>query len=243
MQHLNDNFLFEQGQNPDVLLILFTGFGYRPVSQQFDFLQASSRYPYSRIFVRDPSQRLCLRGIGGQLDSLEKMIDALRTTAHLLKAKKIITVGSSGGSFPAILAAHLLKADYCHAFSPFPYANLERAVQRMDWQVIRRFRKTVVKLNFLPTPTRKYYDLREVLSDTNGHTHFYLHVCKNYRWDYVRAKYLAGLRNVAILAYSCDQHVVVRYLVKKGIMDNLLKIENQDALLEMDVIRNAKESD
>jgi hypothetical protein len=241
MQQLNENFSVEQGSDPEVLLIVFSGFADFSVSQPFHFQQVAGLYPYSKIFVRDPTRRMCLHGIGGQLDSLEKLIDALRQTAQRLKATRIITVGSSGGSFPAILAAHLLKADYCHAFSPFPYANLERAILRMDWQIIRRFRRTVAKLNFLPTRTRKYYDLRKVLMDTNNHTRYFLHVCRHYRWDYKRAQYLAGLPNVMALGYPCDQHVVARYLAKQKCLDALFNINNQDKLLELEAMRTAVE--
>jgi hypothetical protein len=243
MQEYGENFRFEQGTDPNVLLILFTGFGKRPSSQPFDFHQIAGLYPYSRIFVRDPSGRMCLHGIGGWLNSLEKLMDALRETAQRAKATRIITVGSSGGSYPAILAAHLLKADYCHAFSAFPYANLERAILRMDWQIIRAFWRTVLKLNFLPTRSRQYYDLRKVLLSTNNCTRYYLHVCRHYPWDYKRSKYLAGLPNVSLLSYPCDQHVVIRHLVKQHCADKLFDIKNQDRLLELEEFRHAVESD
>jgi hypothetical protein len=239
MQQLDENIAYEEGTDPDVLLILFSGFGEFTASQPYHFLGAAGHYQYSKIYVRDPTRRLCLHGVGGRHDTLDKLIDVLRVTATRLKAKKIITVGSSGGSFSAMLAAHLLKADYCHAFSPFTYANLERAIQRMDWQVIRRFRWTVLKLNFLPTRTRQYYDLRKVLADTNGHTRYFLHVCRDYRWDYARAEYLSDLPNVRLLSYPCNQHVVIRYLAKYKCLNKLFDITLQDKLQELDAIRCA----
>jgi hypothetical protein len=243
MQHLSENFIFEKGADADVVLILFTGFGQRPASLLFDFIQTSGLYQYSRILVRDPSQRMCLHGIGGQLDSLEKVIDALQQTVQHLNAKRIITIGSSGGSHPAILAAHLLKADYCHAFSPFPYANLERVILRMDLQVIKSFWRTVIKLNFRPTRSRKYYDLRKVLANSNNHTRYFFHVCKHYFWDYRRAKYLADLPNATLFGYDCEHHAVVRHLAKQKCLESIFKVENQDDLFRMEIFRNAMETE
>jgi len=147
-----------------------------------------------------------------------------------LNARRIITIGASGGSHSALLFAHLLKADYAHAFSPFPYANLERALEKKDWHVIWHYWRTVLKLNFLPTGSRKYYDLRKVLSDGNGYTRYFAHVCKDNLWDYRRAKYLDGLPGVELLSYPCSQHAVIRYLAKQKLLNTIFNIDNQEKL-------------
>lgn len=230
MQELNKNLIFEKGSDPDVLLIIFTGFANALMMQPFEFMQVSGLYKYSRILVRDPSQRMCLRGIGGDLDSLDKLISALLQMKTELGASRVITIGASGGSYSALLTAHLLKADYAHAFSPFPYANLPRVVMQKDWQIFRHYWKTAVKLNFFPTGVRHYYDLKKVLATWNGVTRYYAHVCRNNRWDFPRARYLEGLPHVELLAYPCEQHAVIRYLAKQKILDSIFRIESQEDL-------------
>jgi hypothetical protein len=240
MQELSDNISFQQGTDTSVLLILFTGFVNRSEKAPFDFLGTANSYPYSKVFVRDPTRRMCLYGIGGRLDTIEKLVDALRDVAKRQNAKHIITVGSSGGSFPAMLTAHLLNADYCHAFSPFPYANVERSVQRLDWQVIRAYWRTVAKLNLFSFRKRKYYDLRRVLTNTNHRTRYYLHVCSGFRFDFNRAMCLAGLPNVRLFSYPCDQHVVIRYLARRKCMDKLFDISLQEHMAGLDCLGEMK---
>ncbi len=240
MQQLNENFIYEQGLDPEVLLIMFTG-GYG--KQSFDWLQVASRYPYSKIFVRDPTKRMCADGIGGQINSFDKLLDALRETTQRLNATRIITIGASAGTFPAILAAHLLKADYCHAFSPLPYVNLKRSILRMDMKMVRSICTTGILYYISRIRSVKYSDLGKELSNTNDFTRYYLHVCRDSPLDYRRALYLADLPNVSLVRYPCNHHDVPRYLAKRRCLDKLFNIADQDHLLEMDFLRNAVEGD
>lgn len=240
MEQLNENFIFEQGSDPDVLLIMFTG-GYakHQAAHPFDWLQVAGLYPYSKIYVRDPTKRMCADGVGGQLDSFDKLVDALRETAHRLKATRIITVGASAGTFPAILAAHLLKADYCHAFSPLPYVNLQRSILMMDKRMVRLIWTTGIMYYIARIRSVKYSDLGKELSNTNGHTRYYLHVCRDSPLDYKRAQYLANRPNVNLIKYPCNHHDVPRYLVRQRCMDKIFNIANQDQFLGMDFLRSA----
>jgi len=233
MQQVNENFIFEQGSDPEVLLILFTGFAQRLSLQPFAFLQVSGLYNYSRILIRDPSFRMCLCGVGGELDSMEKVVAEIRRIAEQLKARRLITVGSSGGGHSALLYAHLLKADYAHSFAPFTNANVWRFLHLHDWVTIRHFWRTVLKLNCLPTGVHRYYDLRKVLSHWNGHTRYYVHVCRQHRWDYPRARHLEGLPHVDVLAHPCDQHAVIRHIVRQKLIRALFDGRNQDRIPEM----------
>jgi len=241
MQQLTENLIYQQGSDPEVLLITFTGgYGVEAAAKQFEWLRVSSFYPYSSIFVRDPSKRMCAHGIGGNLDSFDKLLEALREIAQRLNATRIITIGSSAGSFAAILAAHLLKADYCHAFAPHPYCNLKRAILRMDKRMVRQIWATGILSYFTQMGSRKYYDLGNELANTNGHTRYFLHVCRHSDVDYRRAQYLADRPNVNVIDYPCDQHVVPRYLARYKCLDKLFDINNQDRLLEMEFIREAR---
>lgn len=233
MQQLNENFIFEQGTDPDTLLILFTGFANRLQIQPFEFMQVSGLYNYSRIMVRDPTQRMYMCGIGGELNTFHKFVEKLRETAMALKARKIITIGSSGGSHAALLTAHLLGADYSHVFAPFPYLGLMTGIQQRNWSVIFHFRRTMFKLNFFPTGVRKYYDLRKVLDKWNGHTRYFVHVCEQHRRDYKMAKFLDGLPGISIFPYSCNQHAVIRYLARQKILNKIFDLDQQDNMAEL----------
>lgn len=233
MQQLNENFIFEQGTDPDTLLILFTGFANKLQIQPFEFMQVSGLYNYSRILVRDPTQRMYLCGIGGELNTFHKFVENLRETAQALKARKIITIGSSGGAHAALLTAHLLEAEYSHVFAPFPYLSLKTSIQQRNWSGLFHFRRTIFKLNFLPTGVRRYYDLHNVLDEWNGHSRYFVHVCQQHRRDYKMAKYLEGLPGIKILPYPCDQHAVIRYLARQKMLDKVFDLGEQDKMEDL----------
>jgi len=233
MQQINENLIFEQGTDPEVLLILFTGFANRMMMNPFEFLQVSGLYNYSRILVRDPTQCLCLRGIGGEIDTFQKLVDKLREIAQQLKTRRIITIGSSGGSHPAMLVAHLLKADYAHAFAPFTYLTITRAIQQRNWQALFKFRRTLFKLNFFPSGTRKYYDLRNVLAEWNGHTKYYVHVCRQQKRDWKMTNYIREAPGISILPYPCNQHTVIKYIVKMKLLDKLFDFGQQENVVDL----------
>lgn len=243
-KYINENFRFEAGTDTDVLLLLFGGYGKITPSLEipkFEWLQVARFYQYHRIFVRDPGRRMCMSGIGGQLDTWEKLIAALREIVRELGVRKIITVGTSAGSFPAILAAHLLQADYCHAFAPYSYTNLKRSILKFDWRMVRAIWSTGIVHYFRPGHPRHYFDLRPVLAATNGHTRYFLHVCRHSKIDYRRAMHIADLPNVTLLGYPCDQHIVVRYVAKLKFLDKIFDINNQqelDQMLEKEIERH-----
>jgi hypothetical protein len=233
LKQINENLIFEQGTEPDVLLILFTGFANMMMMNPFEFLQVSGLYNYSRILVRDPTQCLCLRGIGGELDTFQKLLDKISEIKQQLGARRIITIGSSGGSHTAMLVAHLLKADYSHVFAPFPYLTISRCIQQRNWEAMYKFRRTLLKLNFLPTGTDKYYDLRNVLATWNGQTKYYVHVCQQQKRDWKMANYIRETPGITILPYPCDQHTVIRYLAKMRILDKLFDFGQQEKVADL----------
>jgi hypothetical protein len=77
---------------------------------------------------------------------------------------------------------------------------------------------------------RNYFNLRKVLASSNGHTKYFLHVCRHSWTDYRRATYMSDLPNMALLCYPCDQHIVVRYIAKLKFLDKIFDIRNQDEL-------------
>lgn len=231
MQKLNENMIFEKREDPEVLLVLFTGFANLLMIQPFEFLQVSGLYNSSRILVRDPSQRMYLGGIGGSLDSFDKMIESIRQVSEQLGSRRIIVIGSSGGGHTAILAAHLLKADYAHAFAPFPYCSFARVLIMRDWQMLRVYWRQMIRVTIIKE-VRKYLDLRPVLERWNRHTRYYVHICRQARRDHKRAQYLKNLPNVDLVSYPCDQHTVIRYLAKQKLLKNIFLYRNQEQIVQ-----------
>jgi len=58
--------------------------------------------------------------------------------------------------------------------------------------------KIAIKLNFFPTGVQPYYYLRDVFASWNSVSRYFLHVCRQHRWDYPRARYLESLPGVRI---------------------------------------------
>lgn len=103
-------------------------------------------------------------------------------------------VGSSGGSHAAILFGHLLGADYVHAFSP--YTNLDPSYLRTSEapEDLEALSDALARLDCVPPQARAYFDLRELLSDSNRKTTYQLHVCARSAPDLARALRLDGPR-------------------------------------------------
>jgi hypothetical protein len=210
----------------------------------FEFFQVTGTLGYSRILVRDPSKRLCLGGIDDTFNSFEKLIDELRNLIAQSGATCIMTIGTSGGAFTALLAGHLLRADFVHAFAPYTYANLINIVKYLDYDLLHKFWREIAKLYQLSFRAHSYFDLRKILNNWNGVTKYFVHVCKQHKRDYSRVSHLANCPNVDAFEYCCNVHTVVIYLHKQGLLKNMLIKENQHNLSDIltrrksDPIRN-----
>lgn len=196
----------------------------------FDFFQVTKKLDYSRVLVRDPSQRLCLGGIDDTFDSFQKVIEELRALIVESNANYVMVVGTSGGSYAAILAGHLLKANFVHAFSPATYVNISSIVGHLDFDALRNNWRTIMKLYSQSFEEHRYFDLKKVLSTWNGVTKYYVHVSKYHKLDYMRASHIKNCQGVTLLEYPCKSHNIVRFLYKNKLLIELLKEENQSNL-------------
>ncbi len=239
MANKSANLFFEIGEESDTLVIAFTGFADRLMLHPFEFFQVTGTLGYSRILVRDPSKRACLGGLDDTLNSFEKTIEELRNLIAKSGATCVMTIGTSGGALTALLAGHLLKADFVHAFAPYTYVDPINILKYLDYHIIRNFWRTLAKLYQLPFHVHKYFDLRKILNNWNGVTKYFVHLCKQHKWDSSRAYHLTTCPNVEIFEYPCKAHTVVIYLHKQGLLKNMLIRENQHNLSDILIRRKS----
>lgn len=157
---------------------------------------------------------MCLAGLDDNLPTFGSFIKKLNKMIEKSGAKKIITIGTSGGTFTSILVAHLLKADTCYAFSAYPY--LSRAVMK-DYNdpALETMSSLVDAYDALPDEVQQYLDLKLVLNEWNGKTQYKIHVSQDHEWDCRRSAHLVGCPNVEIIKHPYDCHAFVHNLAKE----------------------------
>lgn len=226
----SEQLITERGQDPSVLVVAFTGFTGKLTVSTFDFLRSTELLNYNRILLCDRSRTCYMNGIPPVAEGLDALVALLRQLIDQHAPKCTLFIGSSGGSHAAMLFGHLLGADYVHAFSP--HTNIDPAYWRASEvpQDVEAFGDVLVKMDSLPASARAYYDLREVLRESNGRTAYNLHVCARSPPDMARALRLDGLPGVTIHRHDCDHHRVVVWLARRQRLLPMLKIENQSAL-------------
>ncbi len=226
----NSQLVIERGPDPSVLVVAFTGFARKLSVPTFDFLRSTELLNYNRILLCDHSRTCYMNGIPPVAEGVGAFVSLLRQHIDQLAPRCTMFIGSSGGSHAAILFGHLLGADYVHAFSP--YTNIDPAYCRASEvpEDVVAFGDALARLDRVPAPAHTYYDLREVLRESNGRTAYHLHACARSAPDMARMLRLDGLPGVTIHRHDCDHHRVVVWLARRRGLLPLLKIENQPAL-------------
>ena len=179
------------------------------------FLIASGLNKHSTIIVSDPSRLKTLNGVSPECETFFDFLKYLEEAIHRISPKQIIVTGASGGGHTALLVGHLLKADYVVAFTPYPYLSIDEFRNRNDpalksmWRILEQF-------NCLPPEIKKYFDLKDVLSEWNKVTKYYVHVSRDHKWDFLRSMYLEDTPNLSIIAHPYSEHSVVSVLSRHG---------------------------
>lgn len=226
--------LIERGRDHSVCMVGFSAFRNEKNAQlPYDYLDISRALDYSRIMFLDYSRTCYFGGLPPIVPNFFSLEKFLKEKLAELNPEKTIFVGSSGGSAAALVFGHLLKADYVHAFGPHTSLTRE-TVEKLENQSFREERReTLERLWALPQEVQAFLDIRQVIKQHNGRSRFFIHVCRNCEDDFRRAHYLSGLPGVEVMSYSCDHHRVVRLLAKAGLLQDILRIENQDNLLKL----------
>jgi acyl carrier protein len=219
-----------KGEDPRVLVIAFTGFGGRLGPGPYDFMALTRALAYSRVLVRDPCRVWYHRGLGGDVSSFVDLTQRLQLHARELGPETIITIGNSSGGYAALLAGHLLKADYAHALAPQTYLDAVNILRHRDASLVRGHWRDLLRLHRTRSGTPAFLDLRRTLSEDNGKTRYFVHVSADCDRDRRRAEHLTGLPRLRILRYPGDRHQVAGVMARHGFLRQILRPEIQDQL-------------
>ncbi len=209
-----ENYFVERNQDSDTLIIAFTGMAEKLMGDSFEFFAVTNTLNCNRILLKDPSKQIFLRGIGGEINSLKKLLRKLKADIEAINPKVVTIIGTSGGGFAAILYGHLLKANFVHAFGPVTYVNVGRVLKNLRWKTFKKHYKKFIFFYILHPGLRKYLDLREALSHHNGVTKYSIYVCEGHEKDVLAANHLNDCKNLKIFKQPCDVHNVVRCMIK-----------------------------
>ena len=212
--------LVERGKNDSVLIIAFTGAVGKLMVPVFEFFETTKTLAYSRILLRDLYYAHYQRGIDDQRPDFPSLIAYLREEIERLSPEKVVCIGTSGGGYAAILAGHLLRADYVHAFGP----------QTGD---VKPPHLRPRKMRFLLPRGFSRVDLAEVLKEWNQKTIYYIHYCRAFDHDRSQTERLFRSLGVVSIGYPCSSHQVAIFLTKKGFLTEALAIANQDRIGEI----------
>jgi hypothetical protein len=199
--------LVERGREPSVLIVAFTGRAKMLMMPVYEFFDLTNSLGYSRILLRDRFKKRYHHGIDRRRPDHPRLLNFLRQEINNLQAQKTIFIGTSSGGYAAIRVGHDLGANYVHAFGAQTGVN---------------------PIHLGKTEREPPLDLTSLLNESNQKTIYYLHYCYNYESDRLHAQRVSGAPGVITLGYPGTTHLVAVQLAKKGILAQLLLIENQE---------------
>lgn len=222
--------LVVKGDDPRVLVIAFTGFGGRLGMRPYDFMALTGALAYSRVLVRDPFRAWFHRGLGDGVTSFLDLTRLLQAQAEALGPETIITIGNSSGGYAALLAGHLMKADYAHALAPQTYLDAANLLRHRDTALVVGHWRDLLRVHRSRSAPADFLDLRRALAEDNGKTRYFIHVCAGAAPDRRRAEHLTGVAGLRILLYPGAHHQVAGAMARHGFLRQILRPDVQDQL-------------
>jgi hypothetical protein len=204
--------LVQRGKDPSVLIVAFTGSAKMLMMPVYEFFDLTKSLGYSRILLRDRFNKRYHRGIDRQRPDYPTFLDFLRREIKKLRPKNTIFVGTSAGGYAAIRVGHDLGADYVHAF------GAQTGLNPVHLQLLER---------------EPPMDLSPMLKDPNPKTTYYLHYCQSHESDRLHADRVAGAPNVVTLGYPGTTHLITVLLARKGLLGQLLSMDNQQNIVAL----------
>jgi len=217
---------FDNSAQSNLLLVAFGA--PRPLDQEetlFDFMGVTSDIPAKRLFLGDPRQCWYHRGIPGIGDSIDSIVRHIRNICAQENIKRVVTVGSSGGGYAAILIGILINADEVVAFSP-----VSKLLDRTD----TIFPDTLVELQNRIGKDNLYLDPYRLNQEVKPKTRINILYGANNRKDTRHAKYLGRLENVRLVGFPFFSHHLSYFLAKQGELDRLLTAVLRGSNAEVD---------
>ena len=193
------------------LVIATTGFANKLGLPTDEFFKSAGLNNVSKIIISDPSKHKTLGGLQHDFPNFFDLIKHLNKEIEKYSPEQLITTGTSGGAYTAMLLGHLLKANYVVAFSTYPYLTAE-ACKKMGDPSLQSMARLIRELDKLPDNVKIYYDLKDLLENWNGVTKYYNHVSRFNKWDYRRALYLKKTPGVTIITHPFITHAITASL-------------------------------
>lgn len=102
--------------NEKSLLVVCAGYARRPGMPVPAFLQRIDDRQFDILVLNDPHRNHYRKGVSEQLDSLNSVAEYIQEFRTKKRYRKLITLGTSGGGFPAVRLALMAGADKAISF-------------------------------------------------------------------------------------------------------------------------------
>jgi hypothetical protein len=162
---VNESCLKIMGEDPDTLLVSFSGHDLRFYTglPQFEFVNFFQKHfnNITRHFYIDKNKNSYHQGINGITTNVEETVEYLKN--EIRDYKNVIFVGSSAGGYAAILFGSLLNITSVLAFIP--------QTIRLDKNIDEKYRDITPFIN----DTTKYYLYGDLSINRESHCHHILH--------------------------------------------------------------------
>lgn len=217
--NLREGILHEEGANPDMFVIAFSGAEAGLMMHPYEFMAVTRLMDRPRIYLQDRYNVWYQNGINEKVSNFESLCACLGDKVRKSDTNKLLILGVSSGGFAALLAGHILRADYVHAFGPQTRIDLQSLIRPSEWPLFCARRIGILYARHLKS--RRFFDLRKVMSNYNGRTKYYVHYCAQNRPDRERAEYISDVTGVQLLGYPCAKHRVVETMLGNGYLEKL----------------------
>jgi ribosomal protein L16 Arg81 hydroxylase len=228
-ENVTDGYLVDRIVPNQPLMISF-GFVSWDGPPVFDFfgrsqkVEVASGQHLNRILLRDFGNAWYQRGVHGLGDSVDEVVDHLQKIIHHIAPSRVITVGQSMGAYAAILFGHLLEVDQVLAFGSLSSMDSQQAESIGD----RRWLSVMQDLEG-DRPAASYLDLLKLPDRTNP-PKIDLFYGKSpdpetpgpINLDHIHAGKIAQLPHCTLHSYEESGHAIVKYLIDRHLMDQVL---------------------
>jgi pimeloyl-ACP methyl ester carboxylesterase len=202
----------------DVLLVSFSGLKRNPAKLPgFSLRGTLTGFPVNKLYLRDLDRAWFLRGLSGLSRDVSGTAAFLRAEAKSMGARRVVLTGYSLGGFAALLYGALIGADEVHAISPQTFISFWRRWRSGD----HRWQRYVWPLHF--GTTRRYHDLRPLLSGSSAQTRFHIHFARDSRLDAIHAGHVRDLPGVITHEHTKGSHRLVSELRERGELRAILE--------------------
>lgn len=223
-------FLVDEIHPGQLLVIAFAHVDWGGIAR-FDFfrrlrrLEARAGRPINLILVRDARNAWYHRGIPGLGDDVDQVAAALANIVRAIGPSRVVTLGQSMAGYAAIMFGTLLGADAAVAFGPLSFLSAQEALLYHELRWLPVFQQ----LEADPPPVR-YFDLPALCRERGGRTRLDIIFgtkpdaggTESVNLDAMHAHQFSGLPHCVLHPFPEAGHTVVKYLIDRGLIDDLL---------------------